>query len=255
MPGTYRSRYRRYRYRPRSYRRKYSARIGRRPYYRKYSRRNYRSKIRMSRARMPRISTANYIGDTVLVRFRNESQVNSKQLAASFGTALLVPGNFLPDVDIPTLSVYTARYNWARVTRSTIKVTFTNIEATYSKDVGVTQMPANDASPITPSATVYFSEQPRTKSSYLSPLAGSKSTATIMCSSNNIANEGSTIIKTSGQDIMPTTAMTGGPITKWYWNVWTQNVSGAGTLETAGTNMRIITYYTIQFYERKDVTV
>lgn len=208
----------------------------------------------MSRARMPRITTSNYIGDTVLVRFRNETQYNVKQAAAAFGTTTLVPGNWLPDADIPTLSIYTARYNWARVTRSTIKATFTNIEATYSKDVGVTQMPVNDATPITPSATVYFSEQPRTKSSYLSPLSGSKSTATIMSSSNSKANEGSSVIKTAAYDLMPTTGMTTGPSYKWFWNVWTQNVSGAGTLETAGTNIRIVTYYTIQFFERKDPT-
>lgn len=205
----------------------------------------------MLRVRRPRITSSNYVGDTVTVRFRNEIQANLKQLNTAFGVDQYVPGNYLPDTAIPTLSQYVAMYATARVVRSTIKVTFTNIEATYSKTVGVTQLPINDATMPPPSTTVYYSEQPRTKSVYLTPLSGSKSSATILSSGSTRTAYGSGTSVTSESDILSTNTLTTSPADAWGWSVWTQNVAGAGTTETAGTNVRVLVWYTIQFLNRK----
>lgn len=208
----------------------------------------------MLRVRRPRITTANYIGDTAIVRFRNETQFNAKQQMAAFGTSFTVPGNFLPDVDIPSLAQYIALYENARVLRSTLKVTFTNIEATFSKTVGVTQLPVEETTNVTPTTTVYLSEQPRTKSTYLTPLSGSKSMSTMLVSGSTKTGQGNNVISTSGGDEMLTSALATGPPVKWFWDIWTQNVSGAGTTETAGTNIRVLQWYTIQFIDRKQPT-
>lgn len=252
MPAFYR-RYRRSysRRKPYSYRRKYVVRRR----YSRYGRRpsTYRKRS-MTKVKRPRIRTSNYMGDTATVRFRNEIQVNQKQLAAAYATEYAVPGNYLPDVDIPTLNEYRTLYATARVIRSTLKVTFTNIEATYSKSVGVSQLPLNDATLPTATPTVYYSEQPRTKSAYLTPLSGSKSNVTLLVSGTTKTAFGNITPSTSQSDQIATSAMTTAPTDQWNWSVWTQNVSGAGTLETAGTNIRIIQYYTIQFFNRQQQT-
>lgn len=210
----------------------------------------------MLRVRRPRITTSNYIGDTVIVKFRNETQFNAKQAAADFGTSFTIPGNYLPDTDIPSLAQYVALYDSARIIRSTLKVTFTNIEATYSKTVGVTQLPLNATTGVTPSTTVYLSEQPRTRSVYLTPLSGSKSNATMLVSGSTKTAFGSNTVTTSQQDLLDTASMTTPAVgfDAWHWDIWTQNVSGAGTLETAGTNVRVLQWYTIQFIDRKQPT-
>lgn len=255
MPGFYRRR--RYSYRRRvPTGRRYSRRIGRRS---RFSRTRFPRRTRqqrMLRVRRPRITTSNFIGDTAVVRFRNETQFNAKQAAADYGTSFTIPGNYLPDVDVPTLSQYIAMYDTARIIRSTLKVTFTNIEATYSKTVGVTQLPLNATSGPTPSTTVYLSEQPRTRSSYLTPLSGSKSNVTMLVSGSTKTAYGSNTVTTSQQDVLDTSSMTSpaAGFDAWRWEIWTQNVSGAGTLETAGTNVRVLQWYTIQFLDRKQST-
>lgn len=211
----------------------------------------------MTRLRKRRIGTANFLGDQAIVRFKDEIQLNQKQLAAAFGTSYLVPGNFLPSLTLPTLSSYIAMYEKATIVRTTVKADFTNIEATYSKSVGVTQLPIEETN-VTPSATVYLSEQPRTKSAYLTPLSGSKSKAVIMNSGTSQSAWGT---RTDRDDtVLLTATMTTPPTNQadvqqpWWFDVWTQNVSGAGTLEAAGTNIRIQTWYTIRFYDRKQPT-
>lgn len=255
MPSYRRSGYRRYRsspYRKRrysTYRKRYTSR------YSRYGRRSstYRKRS-MLRVKRPRIRSSNYMGDTATVRFRNEYQFNQKQLAAGYATEFVYPGNFLLDDDIPSLSEYKVLYATARIIRSTLKVTFTNIEAAYSKSVGVSQLPLNDATLPTPSPTIYYSEQPRTKSAYLTPLSGSKSLATILVSGSTKTAFGNTTPSTSQNDQLSTTNLTNAPTDSWSWSVWTQNVSGAGTLETAGTNVRVVAYTTIQFFNRKQQT-
>lgn len=208
----------------------------------------------MTRVKRPRIRTSNYMGDTATVRFRNELQANLKQAAASFAVEFPIPGNYLPDVNIPSLNEYRTLYATARVIRSTLKVTFTNIESTFSKSVGVSQLPLNDSTLPTASASVYYSEQPRTKSAYLTPLSGSKSSVTLLVSGTTKTAFGNITPSTSQNDQLSTSALTTPPTDNWVWSVWAQNVSGAGTLETAGTNIRIMQYYTIQFFNRLQQT-
>lgn len=203
-----------------------------------------------------------YLGSTALPKDRaifvakNELQFNSKQAAADFGTSVLIPGNYLPDILIPGLVAASAQYNNARILRSSISVRFTNVEATHSKSVGITQLPINDTSGVTPTVSVYLSEQPRTKSAYLSPLSGSSSARTVSMVGSTAADLGNSTASTSAGDIL--TGMPSGllaaPQTAWQWNVWTQNVSGAGTLEAGGTNYRIITRHYIEFFDRIAVT-
>jgi len=244
MPSRYRSRRKRSgrRYRKRSYTRsRKTTRRGR-------GRRNRNS--RMLKMRTTFFPHPNYLGDRVIVRFRNEEQFNTKQQMAAFGTSLIIPGNFLPDTAIPSLSTYTAAYSEARVLRSSLRVTFTNIEDSFSKSVGITQMPGREQSGVTPSATVYLSEQPRTKSAYLTPLAGSKSSVTLFNSGRTATSFGTRTTVTAEEDVIQTSSITTPPTSEWNWNVWTQNVSGAGTTEASGTNIRVISYYTIEFMDR-----
>lgn len=223
---------------------------------RRYGARRYGTRS-MLRIRRPRIQSANYMGDTVTVRFRNETQVNLKQLVANGGIAVQVPGNWLPDVDIPTLSQYVAQYESARVVRSTMKVTFTNVEESFSKSVGITQLPAGETVPVTPSATVQWSEQPRTKSAYLGPLPSSRSVKTLMNSGTLATAFGNRHFTTSLQDTLISSNLAlppqASPQARFYWNIWVQN-SLAGADEVDGTDLRIIQYYTINFFDRKQLT-
>src|ERR1700679_1194329 len=91
---------------------------------------------RMTKVRRQTIRGVNYIADKTIVRFRYEQQFNVKQGAAVFGTDNLYPGNYLPPgASLPTLAEYIAIYSFARIRKSTISCDFTNVEATFSKDV------------------------------------------------------------------------------------------------------------------------
>lgn len=209
----------------------------------------------MTRIRQRVIPSANYVGDRAIVRFRNETQFNVKQADTAYGTTTLFGGNFFgEDVVIPTLPQWLALYTRFRVLRCSIAVTFTNIEATFSKDVGVTQLPLQVSTAPTPAPDIYLSEQPRTKSSYLTPLSGSFSRKRIFMTGTTGTAYGSNTAVTSDADKIPTSNPLLTPTNAWRWSVWTQNVSGAGTTETAGTNIRVITYHTVEFLERKVLT-
>lgn len=212
----------------------------------------------MLKLRRPRIRSSNFMGDTCIVKFKNEFQVNVKQADTSYGTATLVPGTWLPDIQIPTLAQYVALYNDCRIVKTTVRVTFTNIEESYSKSVGITQLPTGETAPVTPSATILFSEQPRTRSAYLGPLSSSRSVRTLMNTGSARTAAGTSIPMTNGGTVLSTadltTTPTGFDLGHYYFNVWTQNNLAFGTTEVDGTDMRIQTYYTIQFMDRKQVT-
>jgi len=204
----------------------------------------------MPRLKKQHIKGINYIADRVIVHFRQEFDFNVKQAAVDFGTDFEIPGNYLSSDTVPTLSVYTTSYLHARVLKSTIRATFTNVEATYSKDVGVTQLPLNATANTTPSATVYLSEQPRTKSAYLTPLSGSRSLKTITMSGSTTTAFGDRTTSTAQSDLIPTGDLSSPPAEPWSWSVWTQNIINAGAAEAAGTNVRCMVTYTIEFLQR-----
>lgn len=238
--ASYRRRYRRYR-KP----------MGRRP------RRTYRKRRavrrRTNRVRTQRIRNVNYMGDRVLVTFKDEVQVNLKQTAVNFYASNSPPGNYLLSPNIPTLTQYVNQYQYCRVIKSTCKATFTNVEALASKDVGITQWAAGQTVGVGQSALNLLSEQPRTKSVYLSPLSGSKSTATLSMTGSLKTAYGNSTNTTSTADRLPTSALGTSPPTPAFftWLVWAQNVSGAGTLEANGTNIRIMMTYYVEFTDRK----
>lgn len=190
----------------------------------------------------------------MIVKFKQEQQVNQKQLAASFDTDFFIPGNYLPNIDVPTLQFYADQYKFARVKRTSVVVTFTNVEATYSKDVGITQLSNGQTTNVAGSAVIYLSEQPRTVSAYLTPLSGSRSMKTLKTTGTSSTSWGNHFVTTAQHDILSTAALTTPPSQPWGYSVWTQNSSGAGTLETAGTNMRIMTFYTVEFLNRNEFT-
>jgi len=245
MPSLRRRRRASYR-RRRTVRRRPRRSIGRR-----HRRRNFGKLRRYRQLRGTVVRNVNYLGDRAIIKIRTELQFNHKQLNTGFGTSTIFPGNYLPDVIIPFLAQYIAMYSQARVSRSSVIVQFTNIEATFSKDVGITQLPLDQMAGVTPTSTVYLAEQPRTVSAYLGPLSSSKSYVKLMNSGTTASASGTGLTITAQNDVIQTSSLTSPPFEEWNWNIWTQNVSGAGTTETAGTNMRIMLYYTMEFYNRK----
>lgn len=211
---------------------------------------------RGNKVRQTVVRGVNYVGDRAIVRFKQETQINTKQAAAAFATRTVIGGNYIgaAATSLPTFSNWSSLYNQFRVLKSTVVATFTNIEAAFSKDVGVTQLPLNATNTVTPAGDVYLSEQPRTKSAYLTPLSGSFSRKKIVNRGNTATAFGSRTAVTGNDDLILSSAPTALPAEDWSWVVWTQNVSGAGSLETAGTNIRIMVYYTIEFLQRIQVT-
>jgi len=208
------------------------------------------------RSRMPKITKqhirgTNFVADRTIVRFRQQFDFNVKQAMAGFGTLNQIPGNSLESVTSPALAQWALAYGSFRVLKSHLKCVFTNVEATYSKTVGITQLPVGIATGPTPTATVYLSEQPRSKFRYLTPLSGSKSLGRVQAHGSTATAFGDHTASTSANDIQVTGAYATPPGDAWSWSVWTQNVTGAGVLETAGTNIQAVVTYTVEFLLRK----
>jgi len=208
------------------------------------------------RSRMPKVRTqhirgTNFVADRAIVSFRQQFDFNVKQAMAGFGTLNQIPGNSLESVTSPALAQWALAYGSFRVLKSKIKAVFTNVEATYSKTVGITQLPVGIATGPTPTATVYLSEQPRSKYRYLTPLSGSKSLGRVSAVGSTATAFGDRTASTAADDIQVTGAYATPPGDAWSWSVWTQNVTGAGVLETAGTNIQVTVTYMVEFLLRK----
>jgi len=211
----------------------------------------------MPRVKTQRIKGVNYIADRVIVKFRQEYQINTKTADSGpteYGTSFELPGNYLNSVTCPSLADYTEQYQLCRVRKSSVHMEATNIEATYSKSVGVSQLQVGTTAGPTPSATVFLSEQPRTKARYLTPLTGSFSRCKIGMSGSTATAYGDRTPSTAASDIMTTTDIAVGPSSTWFWSFWSQNNLAAGTAETAGTNFRVVIIYEVEFLERKQLT-
>jgi len=217
-------------------------------------RRRPRRARRTTRVRVNHVRGINYIADRAIVRFKVEQDINVQQGDANYGVSTLYPGNWLPTEEIPTLGEWVGLYTYARVLKSTISATFTNIDVNLSKDVGVTQLQAGASSGAVPSATAFLSEQPRTRSKYLTPVNGSKCLATIRMTGNMATAYGDRTVSTAQKDILGTSALTSPPPLPWRWNVWTQDNLGFGTAEPLGTNIRVIIFYTVEFLTRVQTT-
>lgn len=221
--------------------------------YRRKTRRTFRSARRLTTTRYRSIQPS----DRAYFVAKNEIQYNSKQAALDYGTAITIPGNYLPDANVPGIVAASNNYTKARILRSTITVTFDNMETAKTKTVGITALPIGSTGTVTPSATAYLSEQPHSTSSYLTPLSGSKSTVILRYRGNTKMARGNAVASTSGDDTMNVGSLSTGlltpPTEAWRWAVWTQNVSGAGTLEASGTNIRVVTRHYIEYFDRQQL--
>nr|CRY97158.1 hypothetical protein [uncultured prokaryote] len=191
---------------------------------------------------------------------RQEIQVRATQVMGTFGTQTIIPGNYLPNNSIPALQFYSNQYANCRIRKSTISCTFSNISgdvsgtsSPFSENVGITQLPLRIGTTITPSATVYLSEQPHTRSKYLSPGLGSRSACTLKKMGTTMADFGNNVVSTAADDWLGS-ALTTPPTQFWNWAVWTQcnqaNVTGG-----AQTDLRIIIRYHLEFFDRLTAVV
>lgn len=208
-----------------------------------------------TRPRTQRIRGINYQGDRCIVKFRNVQQVNVKQTTG--GSAIYIPGNVFVDTTIPGLTQYIQDYSFFRIMKATVSATFLNLEASASKDVGITLLPVSATALPTPTATMQWSEQPRTKSRFLTPLSGSRSLTRISMTGTTAMAYGNRTPTTSQQDRVPTGVPAGAPGVPgqpWFFGVWAQD-SLDPDAEEAGTNIKIVTYYTVEFDQRNQQVV
>lgn len=232
--------------------------------FRRKIKRSHRSRRRL-RVKTNRIRGVNYQGDRTIVTFQYINEQQFLNAGGANGVTLTLPGNYLPGTDIPSLGPYLNQYSQARIKSSSLSVTFENANvaslggavAGVTKCVGVYPMGLNIVTIPTPSSTVYLSEQPRCKYTYITPISGSRSRARITHRSSTAQAFGDRTPTTSGQDVLNTNLMTTPPTEQWNWAVFTQNNINqpTETIALGGTNLLIRLRYTIEFYERKTLTV
>lgn len=258
MASTYRRRrYRRYRRRPIG--RRYSRRIGRRRTFRRKSKWLRPKRIRGIRPYTTYDRTPNFDGDSVIAQFvETRSSGISQRIVDTYYKGTLEAGNFFTVDSVPTIAQYKDRFQYARVVKTTVKVTFNNLSPT-NVQCGIMQLPVtyNNVSVLDPAWTPARPpmEEPRCvwKRLATAGTGGSPAFTTMISSGTTLSAAGDTGLITARDCDLTTDALTDAPTIPWYFYVWAGNNTSSlgGTSDTLSVNYQITSYRTVKFWGRR----